>query len=233
MSSFKTRQLVFLLAFVSLLVVLPISAKGDPVVVTGGTLTYSRTGSTPFILTGSGLALNGLTSPLNAFVSLLGNGTLAPGQTGSTGGSIDSQDGELSLSNPVTVEHNLYSPGASLFALNISSGSFTVPIESVGGFVVVAPFTVVTGIVEGYASSLGVGDPIFTNPVTSSGTTTLLYLRTPSGEYQLFSQTFSFGQSVSSVTVNAIPEPATLLLLGSGLAGLLAPKARQVRQKMG
>lgn len=231
MSSLKTRQLIFLLAFVSLILVVPTSAKGDPVTVTGGTLTYSRIGSTPFILTGSGLALTGSTSPLNAQVSLLGNGTLAPGQTGSTGGSLDSQDGELYLSNPITVEYNLYSPGASLFALNISSGSFTVPIESVSGFVVVAPFSVVTGLVEGYATSLGVGDLIFTNPLIGSGTTTLLYLRTPSGDYQLFSQTLSFGQSVSSVTVNTIPEPSTLLLLGSGLAGLLARKARQFRPK--
>lgn len=210
---------------------LPVSIQADPITITGGTLTYSRTGGTTFLLTGAGLALNGSTSSLNPSVSLLANGHVAPGQTRLTGGSVDSQDGELGPSNPVTVGGVGFSPGASLLALNISSASFTAPVEGASGFVVVAPFVLTSGIVEGYQSTIGVGAPLFSNLLTGPGTTTLLYLRTAAGDYQLFSQSFVFGQTVTGVTVNPIPEPATLFLLGTGLAGLLGTTKKKFSKK--
>ncbi len=227
----KTIKVFVPLALVLTIWLLPVSVQADPIAITGGTLTYSRTGSTSFLLTGGGLALNGSASSLNPSVSLLANGPVAPGQIRLTGGSLDSQDGELGLSNPLTVAGVVYSPGASLLALNISSASFTAPIESASGFIVVAPFMLTAGIVEGYQSAIGVGDPLFSSLLTGSGTTTLLYLMTAAGDYQLFSQSFSFGQSVSGVTVNTIPEPATLFLLGTGIVGLIGTAKKKFRTK--
>lgn len=219
------------LALVLTLWLLPASVQADPITITGGTLTYSISGGSSFLLTGGGLALNGLTSSLNPSVSLLASGPVSPGQTRLTGGSLDSQDGELGLSNPVTIGGVDYSPGASLLALNISSASFTAPIEAASGFIVVAPFVLTAGIVEGYQDTIGVGDPLFSNLLTGGGTTTLLYLRTPAGDYQLFSQSFTFGQTVSGVSVNSIPEPATVLLLGTGIAGLLGRTRKRLTTK--
>lgn len=228
----KTIKVFVPLVLVLTIWLLPVSVHADPIAITGGTLTYSRTGGTPFLLTGSGLALTGSTSSLNPSVSLLANGPVAPGQTRLTGGSLDSQDGELGLSNPLTVGGAVYSPGASLLALSISSASFTAPIESASGFIVVAPFMLTAGIVEGYENTIGVGDPLFSSLLTGPGTTTLLYLRIPAGDYQLFSQSFTFGQTVTGVTVTTIPEPATLFLLGTGLAGLLGTTKKKLRRKI-
>ncbi|MCM3900984.1 MAG: PEP-CTERM sorting domain-containing protein [Pyrinomonadaceae bacterium] len=227
----KTIKRFVPLALVLTMWLLPVSVHADPIAITGGTLTYSRTGGTPFLLTGVGLALNGSTSSLNPSVSLLANGLVAPGQIRLTGGSVDSQDSELGVSNPVTVGGVGYSPGASLLALNISSASFTAPIEGASGFVVVAPFMLTAGIVEGYENIVGSGAPLFSSLLAGDGTTTFMFLRTPAGQYQLFTQTFNFGHTVTGVTVNTIPEPATLFLLGTGLAGLLGTTKKKFRKK--
>ncbi|MBA2527275.1 MAG: PEP-CTERM sorting domain-containing protein [Pyrinomonadaceae bacterium] len=214
------------------LLLLPASIKADTVAITGGTLTYSRVGPSAFSLTGQGLVLNGQTSPLNPLVSLFSNGNISPGQTGSTGGSVDSQDSELQLANPVTVGSVPYSPGASLLVLSFSSSSYTAPLGNFSGFIVVTPFALTAGIVEGYLDVVGVGEPIFSSFLTGQGTTTLLFLALPTGQYRLESQSFAFGQTVPGVTVTTIPEPVSMLLLGTGLMGLLGARKKMVKRQI-
>lgn len=211
--------------------VLPASIHADAVDITEGTLTYSQPSGTAFSLTGNDLAVNGLTSSLNPLVSLLANGTVQPGGSRLTGGSVDSQDSELLLLNPITVGGVAYSPGSSLLVLSFSSASFTAPVPNFGGFTVVAPFTITAGIIEGYPGALGVGVQLFSSFLTGQGTTVLTFLRIPAGGYQLYSQSFIFGQTVPGVTVDPIPEPATLLLLGTGIVGFIGSARKRLVKK--
>ena len=199
----------------------------DPVVITSGTIQYSSSGPSSFSLAGSGFSTTGITSPL-PFVSLLANGPIGFGATGSTGGSIDSQDGEILPSSPITVGGTAFSPTSVLLGLRFSAQPFVAPLQPSAGFVVVAPFTITSGLIEGYPGLiLGDGVPLFSAPLSGSGTTILSFVLGQNGVFQLQSQTFIFGQTVSGVSVHSVPEPATLLLLGAGLAGGLGIRRKR------
>lgn len=193
------------------------TVSADPI--TAGSLTFVPASGTGFTLSGPGLTLNGTTAQLNSSVSLLANGLIAPGGNGSTGGSLDSQDSELFLTMPVTVQGASQTPGAYLLGLRFSSSSFMAPVELASGFVVVAPFSLTSGLIEGYPSSLG-DDPIFSVPLTGQGTTILTFMLQPGNVYRLTSQTFLFGTTVQGTTVQSIPEPASMFLLLTSFAGL-------------
>ena len=220
-------------ATISLLIVVaallcPSLASADPVTITTGTIVYTRSGPTSFSISGSGFNTTGLTPILNSFVSLNSNGPIAFGATGSTGGSVDSQDGDISTSLPITVGGTAFSPTSALLILRFSSQSFVAPLQPSSGFVVVAPFTITSGLIEGYPGFiLGDGVPLFSAPLSGSGVTILSFVLPPNGVFQLQSQTFVFGQTVSGVSVQSVPEPATLLLLGAGLVGLGIRRKRQ------
>lgn len=225
---------VLIKATISLLILVaammsPSAASADPVTITTGTIVYSRSGTGTFSISGSGFNSTGLTPTLNSFVSLLANGSIPAGGTLQTGGSADTQDGDIFVLSPVTVNGTAFSPPSVLLQLGFSSQSFVAPAQLSSGFVVVAPFTLTLGFIEGYPGViLGDGVPLFSALLTGSGTTTLTYTLSPNGLYQLQSQTFVFGQTVSGVSVQAVPEPASLLLFGAGLAGLL--RIRRKRQ---
>jgi hypothetical protein len=194
-------------------------AFADPLLIDNGTLTYSSTQPRPFTLTGSGLSVSGTTAQLISSVSLFANGLILPGGSGSTGGSVDTQDGDLEVDFPITVDGVSYNLGSSLFVLRFSSASFTAPVNMASGFVVVAPFTITSGLLEGYPNALG-DVPVFSAPISGQGITTLTFVALPDGVYRLQSQTFTFGTTVQGVTVQSIPEPASVLLLLTSLAGL-------------
>lgn len=205
----------------------PVSA--DPVTITTGTIVYSRTVPASFSISGSGFNTTGLTPALNSFVSLQANGSIPAGGTLQTGGSVDTQDGDIFVLSPITVDGTAFSPPSVLLQLGFSTQSFVAPVQISSGFVVVAPFTLTLGLIEGYPGIIvGDGVPLFSASLTGSGTTTLTYTLSPNGLYQLQSQTFVFGQTVSGVSVQAVPEPASLLLFGASLAGLL--RIRRKRQ---
>ena len=200
------------------------TVSADPI--TAGSLTFVPSSGTGFTLSGPGLAVNGTTAQLNSSVSLLSNGLIGPGGNGSTGGSVDSQDSELFLTMPITAGGVAYNPGAYLFGLRFSSSSFTAPLEVASGFVVIAPFTVTSGLIEGYPNSLG-DVPMFSVPLTGQGTTILTFVLVPGGPYRLQSQTFTFGSTVQGVTVQSIPEPASMFLLLTSFAGLARFRRRR------
>ena len=194
------------------------TVSADPI--TAGSLNFGPSSPGSFTISGSGFSASGLTAPLSSSVSLLANGVFFPGGTGSTGGSVDTQDSELVVLLPLTAEGVLHNPASSLLALRFSSSSFTVPVALASGFVVVAPFSLTAGLLEGYPGALGDGTALFSVPLTGQGTTTLTFLSQPGGAYRLHTQTFVFGTTVQEVTVQSIPEPASVLLLVTSLVGL-------------
>ena len=195
------------------------SASADPILVTSGFVHYSQTGAGSFSLVGSGFMTSGSTVTLNPAVSLFANGPITPGGVGLTGGSVDSQDGEITVSLPIIVDGISYSPTSSLLELSFNSLLFNAPFTS-SGFIVTAPFSLTSGIIEGFPGELGQGNPLFSALLTGQGTTVLTFLRTPGGQYQLQSQSFIFGQSASGVLVQTVPEPSTAFLFLSGVLAL-------------
>lgn len=224
----KLSKSIIRLCIVAAALALAPCIYADPVVITTGTITYSSSGNSTFSLAGSGFSSTGITSPLR-FVSLNSAGPIGFGATGSTGGSIDSQDLEVIPSLPITVGGTAFSPTSVLLAMRFSSQPFVAPLQPSSGFVVIAPFTITSGLIEGYPGLvLGDGVPLFSAPLSGSGTTTLSFVLAPNGVFELQSQTFVFGQTVSAVSVQSVPEPASLLLLGAGLLGGL--RMRRKRQ---
>jgi len=116
--------------------------KADPVILTGGTLVFNDIQPTsPFTLTGAGTVISGV----NAQLHIVEGGTVAvnSGQTitGLRLLGLDSQDGEVNASFPITVAGVTYNSGhIILLQLSTKPISFIVPGEFVECFRI--PFTV-------------------------------------------------------------------------------------------
>ena len=217
------KSLIVPSLFLAVLVLTASTASADPI--TAGTLTFSSSSPSSFTLSGPGLTMNGTSAQLNSSVSLLANGLFVPGTSGSTGGSVDSQDGELALTIPLTVQGVSQAPNSTLIVLRFSSSPFTAPIGPAAGFVVVAPFSLTAGLLEGYAGLPG-DVPLFSVPLTGQGITTLTFVSQPGGVFRLESQNFVFGGTVQGVTVQSIPEPTSVMLIFSGILALAGYRKR-------
>lgn len=201
-------------------------AFADPIQITGGQLTGYLPGSS-FTFTGDGLALAG------------------SGDSGSVS-TIFLNCRPCSDANPVTVDFGdrytaaVYSgqpgtfegvtyPATFLNAnLEFTGPSFSTAILSPSNLILTAPFSMM-GTIDNYASNplTAVGPPLFTASVFGSGTVTAQFTAVPNGDGQgntLFDVTRLTYQFEAAAPT---PEPASLLLLGTGAAGLIARRRRQ------
>jgi hypothetical protein len=110
-------------------------------------------------------------------------------------------------------------------SLNFHAGSVIAP-DGNGSVLLFSPFTF-TGTLAGFANASLTGTPLFSTSLAGAGASP--------GTVALFSnEVVSTGLSLSQVdyhfdTVSATPEPASLLLCGSGAAWLVARRPKHAR----
>jgi hypothetical protein len=129
----------------------------------------------------------------------------------------------LTVSQSLSYEGVGYGPGSGYVPVG-SGMQFTVPVFTIPDDLspVVVPFTF-TGSVSAFSTT---GLPTLFFELTGSGFATFTF--TGFAPFNIRNQaTFVF----SPAAPNAIPEPATIILLGTGLAGAAAAKLRRRRRE--
>ena len=203
--------------------------NADPIVLSGSVTLVpgplpSGVQTEPYVLTGMGFSAN-ITGSTGGFgispCSTVSAGPPTPCTTANLGWNSVGTDNFGSYTiNGTTVPINVITQ----LSLFFSSETFVIPPElrDAPGVEVIAPFTF-----TGFAVTPD-GNSVL--DLTGGGTVRLLLIQQAVGNVSgLFLEraVYTFGPVASEVSVEAIPEPTTLLLLGSGLAGVLGLRKRR------
>ncbi len=219
---FRTSRLVMLIAMAVLSGVS--TARADPLAVTTGSLVVYWDGSaTPFTLIGDGFAVGG-GAPGGAAAQQITPGKVLDLSTIVAGNRLGF--------GPATVgdfEGSAYYDGT----LNFTATPFVVPPSTAASLSLSTSFTM-AGQLLGFPTFDRIGTPLFTVALAGAGTATIGPLKNlvPLGvdSYLLHSGGLLFQFADDQAPV---PEPASMLLLGTGLAGLAAARARRRRSSGG
>jgi hypothetical protein len=212
---------VFFLVF---LTVSPVQA--DSLVVTGGSVSASRSTGTlqgiNFIFQGQGFSIQGIadvfTSPNPATL-----GDLGPGTTLSLNSVLSDFPGGSVFSAVVNgTTYNGSELGSISGSIFLTSGSFVLPVDGTPSLTLTDSFQM-SGLLFVYSKEDS-ANPVLSTQLSGMGQVSLDLVLQSNGLYSVRGFTYEFQQNAP------VPEPATLLLLGSGLAGL-AVRARRRKTK--
>jgi hypothetical protein len=216
---------------VCLLALFTAQARADTVVITGGGVVIQRGPSVfnptaSFDLQGGGLSAEGTFPPFILTAAVVCSGMESQGCAQVPLGGVVESNSFTADFNGMTLVGG-FGPGSSHLTLVFAGGAVAIPPELLGAsrLRITAPFTM-TGFLSPPLSS-----PLMTLDLSGQGVLQVELFSGPDfSDFRFETITYTFlptGAPLPQTQVEAIPEPTTLVLLSTGLAGVVGAARRK------